>query len=311
MKILHLDVNHPILIDSLNNLGYINDEDYNSTKKDVIKKIKEYEGIVIRSRFIIDKNFINHAIKLKFIARVGSGIENIDFNYAISKNIKIISSPEGNSNAVGEHAMGLILSLANNINKSSNEVRNGVWQREENRGFEIENKTISILGLGNTGHSFAKKLSSFNCNVIYFDINNSIETPYARSCTLKEIFENTDVLSLHLPLTDKTKNLFNKTFIYKFKKPFFLINTSRGNIVNTNDMIDALNSKKILGAGLDVLDIEKVSFMSLDKNINSNFKKLKKLDNVIITPHIAGWTNESKIKLAETIAEKIIKNFKL
>jgi D-3-phosphoglycerate dehydrogenase len=311
MKILHLDVNHPILIDSLNNLGYINDEDYNSKKKDIIKKIKEYEGIVIRSRFIIDKNFINHAIKLKFIARVGSGIENIDFNYAISKNIKIISSPEGNSNAVGEHAMGLILSLANNINKSSNEVRNGVWQREENRGFEIENKTISILGLGNTGHSFAKKLSSFNCNVIYFDINNSIETSYARSCTLKEIFENTDVLSLHLPLTDKTKNLFNKTFIYKFKKPFFLINTSRGNIVNTNDMIDALNSKKILGAGLDVLDIEKVSFMSLDKNINSNFKKLKKLNNVIITPHIAGWTNESKIKLAETIAEKIIKNFKL
>jgi D-3-phosphoglycerate dehydrogenase len=311
MKILHLDVNHPILIDSLNNLGYTNDEDYISTKKDIIKKIKEYDGIIIRSRFAIDKKFINHAINLKFIARVGSGIENIDLNYAISKNIKIISSPEGNSNAVGEHAMGLLLSLANNINKSSNEVRNGVWQREKNRGFEIENKTISILGLGNTGKSFVKKLSSFNCNVIYFDINNSIETPYARSSTLKEIFENTDILSLHLPLTEKTKNLVNKTFIYKFKKPFFLINTSRGNIVNTTDMLDALNSKQILGAGLDVLDIENVSFMSLDKNVNYSFKKLKNLDNVIITPHIAGWTNESKIKLAETIVEKIVKNFRL
>jgi len=305
MKILHIDSNHPTLISTLKNNGYINDLDISSSKEEIIKIIKDYDGLILRSRFKIDKDFIDNASNLKFIARVGSGLENIDCNYAKSKNIEVISSPEGNSNAVGEHAMGLLLSLLNNINTSSNQVKEGLWFREKNRGFEIEGKTVAILGMGNTGKSFAKKISSFNCKVFFYDIDEKIKSKYAKKSSLDFLYKNADIVSLHLPHTINNIDLFNKEFIQKFDKPFWLINTSRGKIVNTPDLVDALNEKKILGAGLDVIDIESSSFNNIDKELNPYFNELINLKNVIITPHIAGWTFESNVKLSQIIIDKI------
>lgn len=305
MKILHIDSNHPTLISTLKNNGYINDLDISSSKEEIIKIIKDYDGLILRSRFKIDKDFIDNASNLKFIARVGSGLENIDCNYAKSKNIEVISSPEGNSNAVGEHAMGLLLSLLNNINTSSNQVKEGLWFREKNRGFEIEGKTVAILGMGNTGKSFAKKISSFNCKVFFYDIDEKIKSKYAKKSSLDFLYKNADIVSLHLPHTINNIDLFNKEFIQKFDKPFWLINTSRGKIVNTADLVDALNEKKILGAGLDVIDIESSSFNNIEKELNPYFNELINLKNVIITPHIAGWTFESNVKLSQIIVDKI------
>ena len=305
MKILHIDSNHPTLISTLKNNGYINDLDISSSKEEIIKIIKDYDGLILRSRFKIDKDFIDNASNLKFIARVGSGLENIDCNYAKSKNIEVISSPEGNSNAVGEHAMGLLLSLLNNINTSSNQVKEGLWFREKNRGFEIEGKTVAIFGMGNTGKSFAKKISSFNCKVFFYDIDEKIKSKYAKKSSLDFLYKNADIVSLHLPHTINNIDLFNKEFIQKFVKPFWLINTSRGKIVNTHDLVDALNEKKILGAGLDVIDIESSSFNNIEKELNPYFNELINLKNVIITPHIAGWTFESNVKLSQIIIDKI------
>ena len=305
MKILHIDSNHPTLISTLKNNGFINDLDISSSKEEIIKIIKDYDGLILRSRFKIDKDFIDNASNLKFIARVGSGLENIDCNYAKSKNIEVISSPEGNSNAVGEHAMGLLLSLLNNINTSSNQVKQGLWFREKNRGFEIEGKTVAILGMGNTGKSFAKKISSFNCKVFFYDIDEKIKSKYAKKSSLDFLYKNADIVSLHLPHTINNIDLFNKEFIQKFDKPFWLINTSRGKIVNTPDLVDALNEKKILGAGLDVIDIESSSFNNIEKELNPYFNELINLKNVIITPHIAGWTFESNVKLSQIIIDKI------
>jgi D-3-phosphoglycerate dehydrogenase len=290
--------------------GHVNHSDFISSKHDIGLVIKNYDGLILRSRFKIDKEFIDKAINLKFIARVGSGIENIDSKYAKTKNIEVISSPEGNSNAVGEHAMGLLLSLLNNINTSSVQVKKGLWFREQNRGHELEGKTVAILGLGNTGKSFAKKIAAFNCNVIFHDINDDIKSDIAKKSTLDDIYENADVLSLHLPHTKLTFNLFNKTLIEKFNKPFWLLNTSRGSIVNTADLIEALKINKVLGAGLDVLDIESSSFTEIINDKNEDFHKLSSFKNVIITPHIAGWTFESNIKLSKIVVNKINNYFK-
>ena len=310
MKILHIDSNHSSLIPMLIKNGHVNHVDFISSKHDIGSVIKNYDGLILRSRFTIDKEFIDKAINLKFIARVGSGIENIDYKYAKTKNIEVISSPEGNSNAVGEHAMGLLLSLLNNINTSSVQVKKGLWFREQNRGHELEGKTVAILGLGNTGKSFAKKIAAFNCNVIFHDINDDIKSDIAKKSTLDDIYENADVLSLHLPHTKLTFNLFNKTLIEKFNKPFWLLNTSRGSIVNTADLIEALKINKVLGAGLDVLDIESSSFTEIINDKNEDFHKLSSFKNVIITPHIAGSTFESNIKLSKIVVNKINNYFK-
>ena len=310
MRILHIDSNHPSLIPMLIKNGHVNHSDFISSKHDIGLVIKNYDGLILRSRFKIDKEFIDKAINLKFIARVGSGIENIDSKYAKTKNIEVISSPEGNSNAVGEHAMGLLLSLLNNINTSSVQVKKGVWVREQNRGHELEGKTVAILGLGNTGKSFAKKIAAFNCNIIFHDINDDIKSDIAKKSSLDDIYENADVLSLHLPHTNLTFNLFNKTFIEKFNKPFWLLNTSRGSIVNTADLIEALKTNKVLGAGLDVLDIESSSFTEIINDKNEDFHKLNSFKNVIITPHIAGSTFESNIKLSKIVVNKINNYFK-
>ena len=312
MKILHLDSNHPLLLKMLEGAGFLNEENYKASKSEIEEIISGYEGIVIRSRFNIDKQFLDVAKNLKFIARVGAGLESIDTEYAEKLGIKLIAAPEGNRNAVGEHALGMLLSLFNNLNKADREVKNGLWNREHNRGIELDGKTVGIIGYGNMGKAFAKKLRGFDCEVLCFDIKQNVDDENAKQVSLKELQQKTDVLSLHTPWTPLTDKMINTEFINSFSKSFWIINTARGKSVVTADLVSALKSGKILGAGLDVLEFEKGSFETLfdSDNLPNSLKELFAMDNVILSPHIAGWTVESKEKLATVIAEKIIDNFK-
>lgn len=306
MKILHLDTNHELLINQLKDLGFVNHEDYLSSKQEIEEKIADYHGIVIRSRFTIDTSFLDAAKNLKFIARVGAGLENIACEYALQKGIELIAAPEGNRNAVGEQALGMLLSLCNNLNKADKEVRNGHWLREANRGVELDGKIVGIIGYGNMGKAFAKKLKGFEVEVLCYDIKNNVGDNNAKQVSLQEFQNQVDVVSLHTPQTPLTENLINARFIEKFAKPFWFINTARGKSVVTAHLVSALKSGKILGAGLDVLEYEKSSFENLfDKELPEAFKYLINADNVLLTPHIAGWTVESKEKLAQTIVDKI------
>ncbi len=306
IKILHIDSNHPLLWEQLEQAGFQNETDFNSTKQEVEIKIENYHGIVIRSRFKIDKTFLDKATNLKFIARVGAGLESIDCDYAIANGIHLIAAPEGNANAVGEHALGMLLALFNNLNIANNEIKSGQWKREANRGHELEGKTVGIIGYGNMGKSFAKKLSGFDVKVLCYDILPNVGDANATQVSLAELREQTDVLSLHTPLTPETDKMVNKDFISTFKKPFWLINTARGNSVVTDDLVEALQSGKIKGAGLDVLEYEKLSFETLFEGEKpKTFEYLLQAKNILLTPHIAGWTFESHQKLAQTIADKI------
>lgn len=304
-KILHLDNNHEYLNDILTQNGFENIHNYTDSKEDIEKIISQYEGIILRSRFPIDKAFIDKATNLKFIARVGAGLENIDVEYADSKNIKLFNAAKGNSNAVGEHSLGMILSLMNHFKRANLEIVNNIWKREENRGFELENRTVAIIGYGNMGKSFAKKLKGFDCKVIFYDILPNLEDENASQVTMNELFEDADVLSLHVPLTKETENLINQEFINNFKKNIWFLNTARGKCVVTKDVVNALKNGKIIAAGLDVLEYEKTSFENLESE-NEDLNYLKYADNVILTPHIAGWTQESKLKLVKVIANQII-----
>ncbi len=294
-------------MEQLQLLGFANDIDYTSSKEEIEQKIQNYQGIIIRSRFKIDKKFIDKATNLQFIARVGAGLESIDCDYAKSKNIHLIAAPEGNSNAVGEHTLGLLLSLLNKLNRANNLVKKGQWIREGNRGFELDGKTVGIIGYGNMGKAFAKKLRGFDVNILFYDIKENIGDSNAKQVSLSELQQKSDVVSLHIPWTPKTNKMINTTFINQFEKSFWLINTSRGNNLVTADLMTGLQSGKILGAGLDVLEYEKSSFENL---FESDIKPialdyLLTAENVLLTPHIAGWTYESHEKLAQTIVNKI------
>jgi len=306
LKILHLDSNHPLLWEQLQLAGFQNEADFTSSKQDIEAKIANYHGIVIRSRFKIDASFLDKATHLQFIARVGAGLESIDCDYATAKGIHLIAAPEGNANAVGEHALGMLLSLFNQLNKANNEVKSGQWIREGNRGHELEGKTIGIIGYGNMGKSFAKKLRGFEVNVLCYDILPNFGDANAVQVSLATLQEQADVISLHTPWTPQTDKMIDADFIAKFKKPFWFINTARGNSVVTEDLVNALKAGKILGAGLDVLEYEKLSFETLfDGETPDAFAYLLQADNVLLTPHIAGWTVESHQKLAQTIVDKI------
>lgn len=310
MRILHLDTNHPLLIQQLNDLGYINDEDYNSTKEEVERKISAYQGIIIRSRFTLDKQFLDAATNLKFIGRVGAGLENIDCDYALKKGIELIAAPEGNRNAVGEHTLGMLLSLFNKLNKADREVREGKWEREANRGVELDGKTVGLIGYGNMGKAFAKKLRGFDVTVLCYDIKPNVSDKNCKQVSLEELQDRADVVTLHTPQTPLTIGLVNTEFINQFKKSFWFLNTARGKSVVTKDLVEALKSGKILGAGLDVLEYEKTSFEQLfSSQLPEAFKYLIQAENVLLTPHIAGWTIESKEKLAQTIVDKIKAKF--
>ena len=309
VKILHIDSNHPLLWEQLEQAGFHNEADFTSSKSEIETKIQNYHGIVIRSRFKIDREFLDKAINLKFIARVGAGLESIDCDYAKGKNIQLIAAPEGNRNAVGEHAIGMLLSLMNKLNRADKLVREGKWIREGNRGYELEGKTIGLIGYGNMGKSFAKKLRGFDVEVLCYDILPDVGDENARQVSLQELQQKADVLSLHIPWTPETDKMINTNFINAFAKPFWFINTSRGKNVVTDDLVTALQSGKILGAGLDVLEYEKLSFENLfiDAEKPKAFEYLLQSENVLLTPHIAGWTFESNEKLAQVIVKKIIR----
>ena len=307
IKILHIDSNNPLLWEQLQQAGFHNEADFISSKEVIEDKIKDYHGIVIRSRFKIDKTFLDKATNLQFIARVGAGLESIDCDYAAARNIALIAAPEGNRNAVAEHALGMILSLFNKLNQADAEIRKGQWNRESNRGHELDGKTVGIIGYGNMGKAFAKKLRGFDVEVICHDILPNVGDANAKQVTLEELQQKADLLSLHIPWTPETDKMVNANFIASFSNPFWLINTSRGKNVVTADLVQALESGKILGAGLDVLEYEKLSFETLfnDKNTPEAFDYLLKSSKVLLSPHIAGWTFESHERLAQVIVDKI------
>lgn len=307
-NILFIDSAHPCMKEVLEMNGFVCDDGTKMDVKEIHTIINKYTGIIVRSRININKDFIDKATNLQFIGRVGAGMESIDIAYAQEKNVSCFNSPEGNRDAVGEQALGMLLSLMNNLNRADRQVRNGEWIREENRGFEIKGKTIAIIGYGNMGSSFAQKLKGFEANVIAYDkYKQNYSDEFVQESSWNEIVEKADILSLHVPLTEETRYLINKSLIGKLKKDFWLINTSRGPVVNTADLVLALKSGKIKGAALDVIEYEETSFESLSlKNVPAPWNYLVNSDKVILTPHIAGWTEESKEKLATVLAHKII-----
>ena len=304
MRVLFIDRVHPSLKNNLERNQFICDESYHLSKEEIENIIHNYEGIIIRSRFIIDSNFIRKAKNLKFIARAGSGLENIDVEFAESEDIKCLNASEGNRQAVAEHSIGMILSLFNNLNTSDKEVRNGKWEREGNRGIELAGKTIGIIGFGNNGSAFANLLQGFGVKILTYDKYLS-DYPFQNS--MEEIYKQADIISLHIPLTKETRNLVNNNFINNFEKDFYFINTARGKCANTKSIVKALKSGKIKGACLDVLEYEKTSFEDLSKiGFTNEMQYLINSEKTILSPHIAGWTIESNVKISKILTEKIL-----
>jgi len=309
MRVLFLDIVHPVLEQKLTENGYSCDHNYACSYEEAVTLIPNYEGVVIRSRIPVDAKFIAAATSLKFIARSGAGLENIDLQAAASANIDVFNSPEGNMDAVAEHAIGMLLMLFNRLNFADAEVRTGEWNREKNRGLELAGKTVGIIGFGFMGSAFAKKLSGFDCRILAYDKYKTGYAPnYVSEVDLKYLQANSDIISIHLPLSEETDYYVDENFINACKNPFYLINTARGRHVNTSALLQGLASAKILGACLDVLEYEKKSFEKLSfADLPDDFKTLASIPQVVLSPHVAGWTTESYEKLSLYLAEKILK----
>ncbi|WP_295221421.1 2-hydroxyacid dehydrogenase [uncultured Chryseobacterium sp.] len=308
MRILLLDKNHPLITEQLSAKNFILEEDFTSSYDEVCRKIENYDGVIIRSRIPLDQNFLKKAKNLKFIARVGAGMENIDIPVAEKLGIKLINSPEGNRDSVAEHVVGMLLILMNRLFIASQEVKNGIWLREENRGDELLGKTVGLIGYGNMGKATAKRLSGFGCKVIFYDILPDLSDEFAEQVSLEELQEKAEVLSLHIPLTEQTHYMIDGSFIDGMKHDFYFVNTARGKNVETKSLVEALKSGKVKGACLDVLEYEKSSFENLETE-NEDLNYLLESEKAIVTPHIAGWTVQSKEKLAQVIVDKIITQF--
>ena len=311
MKILHLDENHPLLIQQLDRAGFENIQAYTESKSEIESVLKHYDGLVVRSRFPIDASFLAKGTNLKFIARVGAGVENIDQEAAKKLDIELFAAPMGNANAVGEHALSMLLGLMNKLRLAHQSIQAGEWLRETHRGEELEGQTVGIIGYGNMGKSFAKKLLGFDVKeVIYYDIESKKPDAFARQVSLEELQEKATVLSLHTPQTPLTIGMIDAAFLTKMQQPFWLINTARGSAIKTVDLVQALKNGKVKGAALDVLEYEKSSFENLfATEISDDFSYLLAANNVLLTPHVAGWSIESHRKLAEIIVQQIVKNF--
>ena len=309
MKVLHVDENHPVLVEGLKNLGFQNDLAYKDSLTSILAKIDQYEGLIIRSRFPVNEAFLLNAKKLKFIGRIGAGLENIDIDALKKHNIHLVNSPEGNRNAVGEHTLGMLLNLFNKLLPAHQSVQSGKWEREQHRGVELSGKTIGIIGYGNMGKSFSKKLSGFEVNVLCHDLLPNVGDENAQQLALEDLQEKCQVISLHTPETPLTQNIIDAAFIDKMKNPFWLLNTARGSAVASEALVEGLKTGKILGAGLDVLAYESKSFSTVFKNdqLPDALAYLIAAKNVILSPHVAGWTVESHLLLATTIVEKIKK----
>ncbi len=303
-KILIVDDLHPAFKEKAAVLGYHVEDRPEITRAETLAAIKDYDGIAVRTKFRIDQEIFDAAPNLKFVARAGAGLDNIDIDMAKQKGIALIAANEGNRDAVGEHAIGLLLSLMNNFRKADMEIRGGVWDREGNRGYELKGKTVGIIGYGFMGQSFARKLSGFGVDVIAYDkYKTGFSDDFAREVSMEEIVKQSDVLSLHIPLTKETRQMVNDEYFFHFKKPIFFINTARGEVVNTQAVLNAVKTGKILGAGLDVLEAEK--FPGLAEQVWH--QELVANGKIILTPHVAGWTFESYRKISEVLAEKLEK----
>ena len=309
MKILFADTAHPALKQGLENAGYLCDELDQFKEEQLVSILSAYDGVVIRSRFKFDSKLLGQLPQLKFIARVGAGMENIDVAFAESLGIVCLHAPEGNRNAVAEHALGMLLSMLNHLCRANSEVKEGKWIREGNRGEELEGKTLAIIGFGNTGSSFAKKLKGFDVKILAFDpYVLSTDDDDVRLCDMEEIFNHADIVSLHIPLTQETNALVNAAWLEKFRKPIRLINTSRGKCLVTKDLMQAIESGRVISAALDVLEFESLSFEHFQLEADL-LQKLRSDDRILLSPHIAGWTKESNLKMAQILVDKILKNF--
>lgn len=308
MKILFIDSNHPLLHETLEKAGHTCDLFYQWSKEEIENNIHLYDGIVIRSKIKITKDSIDKATKLKFIARAGAGMENIDVEYAVQKGIKCLHAPEGNRDAVAEHAIGMLLTLFNNLTRADKEVREGKWIREGNRGVELMGKTVGIIGYGNMGSAFAERLKGFGVNVLVYDkYKKNFGNEFIKESTLEDLFKNADVLSIHTPLSEETYYMINDSFINSFTKNIYIINTARGKSLHTADLVKNLKTGKVSGACLDVLEYERISFEALDTlQLPEAFQYLIQCDQVILSSHIAGWTHESNEKIAKVLADKIL-----
>lgn len=311
VSILVIDDAHPQLLKKFNDAGFSVTHNEHMTVDEVHNCIHLYDAVIVRSKIIADKPFFDKATKLQCIGRVGAGMETIDIPYAESKGIRCFNSPEGNRDAVGEQTIGVLLALMNNITRADREVRNLMWNREGNRGIELKGRTVGIIGYGNMGGSFAKKLAGFECTVIAYDkYKTNYSNEYVTEVTLHELQEHADVISFHVPQTHETEYMCNAQFIAACKKPFILLNTARGKVVNTSDVVNAMKCNKIIATGLDVLEYESYNFQDfLTEDMPEPFNYLKTSDRVILTPHIAGWTVESKEKLSSILADKIVAFF--
>ena len=311
MKVVFLDTVHEILATRLTIEGYKCVDATAVSREKCLEEINDAVGIVIRSRFTMNEEFLQFAPKLKFIARSGAGMENIDERYCKKREIDLFNAPEGNRNAVGEHALGMLLSLMRKIHTADREVRAGKWEREGNRGVELDGKTVGIIGFGNNGKAFAKKLQGFDVKLMAYDkYKKNFGDHFVMECTLNALLKNADVISFHIPQNQETIYMANDQFFNKIEKSIFLLNLSRGKIVETDALVKALKSGKVIGAGLDVLEYERTSFESFfEQELPEEFTYLLKSDAVLFTPHIGGWTQESYYKLSDVLADKILEKY--
>lgn len=301
-SILIVDDIHPVFIEQAEALGYTCDYRPDIKPAEALNLIADYAGLLIRSKFQVDKAVLDLALNLRFICRAGAGMDNIDETYAIKKGVELMNAPEGNSDAVGEHAVGMLLSLMNNFNRADAEIRAGSWQREANRGFELKGKTVGIIGYGHMGRSFARKLQGFEVNVIVYDkYKTGFSDQYAREVSMEEIVKHSDVLSLHIPLTPETNGMVDDEYLFHFKKPVFLLNTARGKVAKVQSILNAIKQGKILGAGLDVLEVEKYPALAEQPW----YQEMIQCGKILLTPHVAGWTFDSYRKLSEVLAQKL------
>ena len=311
MKVLHLEENHPALIEGLQALGFENDEAYTDSLDEILAIIDQYDGLIIRSKYPINEDFLSRAKKLKFIGRVGAGLENIDLKAVELRNIHLLNAPEGNRNAVGEHTLGMLLSLMNRLRAGDAAIRSGQWDRESHRGWELSGRTVGIIGYGNTGKSFAQRISGFEVKTLCYDILDNVGDQFALQVSWEMLQSQCEVISLHIPQTPQTRGMIDKKFIAGMAHPFWLLNTARGSAVVTDDLVTGLKSKKVMGAGLDVLEYETQSFSSIfdEKELPPALLYLIEAENVLLSPHVAGWSQESHFKMASTIVEKVKKLF--
>jgi D-3-phosphoglycerate dehydrogenase len=311
LKVVFLDSVHSVLVERLSDAGMQCELAWEYDKDQIINCISNAQGIVLRSRFTMNEDFLKFAPDIKFIARSGSGLENIDLNYCSKRDIKVYNSPEGNRNAVGEHALGMLLSLMNHLHTADRDVKSGIWDREGNRGIELDGKTVGIIGFGNNGSAFAKKLRGFDIKLMAYDkYKKGFGDHFVMECAMSALYEHADIISFHIPQNKETLFMANDSFFNSFQKPIFLLNLSRGKIVETKALVDAMKSGKVIGAGLDVLEFEPSDFKSFfKKEIPSDLEFLLNSKNVLLTPHVGGWTNESYFKLSNILADKILADF--